>query len=123
MYKIKYEKYYNDHNTSFEEKNFSSLSEAADWFFSLAYGEYKKCMSFLNPDMDYNCNGRFSLPHGAISAFDGKYTYWIRLIEKDGGVIFSTGGFTNGICHWNEESKAWIRLLRERLNRPVINFI
>lgn len=57
-----------------------------------------------------------------IKENDSKWTYWVELIEKDGAIIYSTGKFTNGICHWNDEIKQWLITCRERMNNPVFNF-
>lgn len=123
MIKVRYEKYYNDYNKTQEVKTFSSLNEMSDWFFGLVQGEYKDHMYFVNPDNgNHNRNGKLNLNKSSLQARDGKYHYWIEQVEKNGAIIYSCGTFTNGICHWNEEMKQWLRDCRERVERPKFNF-
>ena len=123
MIKIKYEKYRNDTIKFYEIINFNSLEEVADWLFEMVPGEYKRSMWFVNPDNDRLYDGdKVHLDGSCIKSNDGYWTYWIELIEKDGAIIYSTGKFTNGICHWNDEVKQWLRICRERMDNPVFNF-
>lgn len=123
MIKIKYEKYYNDYINSYETKTFDSLESLADWLFGLVKGEYKKSMWFVDPENScvYN-DGKLHLDGSCIKSRDEKWIYWVELIEKDGAIIYSTGKFTNGICHWNDEIKQWLIACRERMNNPMFNF-
>lgn len=122
MITVKYEKYYNDYRKSYETKNFSSLEELADWLFGLVKGEYKRSMWFVNPNDDHMRDGKLRLDSSCIKSNDGCWIYWVHQIEKDGAIIYSTGTFTNGICHWNEEIKQWLLDCRERMNNPTFNF-
>lgn len=124
MIKVKYEKYYNDYIRTDEFKTFNSLEDLANWLFGLVKGEYKKSMWFIDPNSKhiYNNDDTLRLDRSCIKSNDGKYIYWIELIEKDEVIIYSTGKFTNGICHWNEEVKQWLVACRERMNNPVFNF-
>lgn len=124
MIKIKYEKYYNDYINSYETKTFDSLESLADWLFGLVKGKYERSIWFVDPNSKYICDndGKPHLDGSCIKSNDGKWTYWVELIEKDGAIIYSTGKFTNGICHWNDEVKQWLIACRERINNPVFNF-
>ena len=122
MIKVKYEKYYNDYKKSYETKNFNSLNNLADWLFGMVKGEYKRSMWFVDPDNKHLFNGELRLDGSCIHSNDGEWIYWIEQIEKDGVIIYSTGKFTNGICHWNDEIKEWLRCCRERLSNPQFNF-
>lgn len=111
MIKVKYEKYYNNHINSYETKTFNSLESLADWLFGLVDafdGDYKKRMH-----LDNNC----------IKSMDEHwFTHWVEFIEKDGVIIYSTGKFTNGISHLNNEIKQWLIACKERMENPVFNF-
>lgn len=124
MIKIKYQKYYNDYNNSYETKTFDSLESLADWLFGLVKGEYKRSMYFQDPNSKYiyDNDGKPCLDSSCIKSNDGKWTYRVELIEKDGAIIYSSGKFTNGICHWNDEVKQWLIACRERRENPVFNF-
>lgn len=122
MIKVKYEKYYNDYIKSYETKSFNSLEGLADWLFEMVKGEYKRSMWFVNPNDDHMFDGKLRLDGSCIHSRDGEWRYWIHKIEKDGAIIYSTGKFTNGICHWNDEIKCWLRVCRERMNNPQFNF-
>lgn len=122
MIRVKYEKYYNDYRNSYETKGFGSLEELADWLFGMVKGEYKRSMWFTDPNNDHMFDGKLRLDGSCIKSNDGEWVYWIEQIEKDGVIIYSTGKFTNGICHWNDEIKQWIADCRERMNKPTFNF-
>lgn len=123
MIKVKYEKYYNDYRKSYETKNFNSLNELADWLFGMVKGKYKRCMWFVDPNSEYlYYDGKLRLDSSCIHSNEGEWTYWIHQIEKDGAIIYSTGTFTNGICHWNDEIKQWLVVCRERMNNSQFNF-
>lgn len=122
MIKVKYHKYYNDYRNSYETKTFSSLDELADWMFGMVKGKYEYKIWFADPDSNYMFENKLRLDGSCIKSNDGVYTYWIEQIEKDDKIIYSTGRFTNGICHWNDEIKGWLRVCRERMNNPQFNF-
>nr|DAX14589.1 MAG TPA: hypothetical protein [Bacteriophage sp.] len=124
MYKVKYEKYYDYYINSQEVKTFYSLKELADWLFEMVNGEYNNSsFYFVNPDEKHEReDGRLYLDDSFIQSCDGTFHYWIEQIERDGEIIYSCGTFTNGICHWNEEIKQWLRECRERKNNPTFNF-
>lgn len=122
MYKVKYEKYYNDYRKSYETKTFRTMEEFADWLFGMVKGEYKRSMWFTNPDDEHLLNGKLKLDGSCIHSNDGEWIYWIEQIEKDGTIIYSTGKFTNNVCHWNDEVKQWLRDCRQRMNNPTFNF-
>lgn len=124
MYHVKFQKYYNDLNYSYEEKDFSSLKILEDWMFDLVDGKYKDKMWFTNPDNQkcYPDNEKLKLDNSCIKVRTNFATYGIELIKKDKVIIYSTGKFTNGICHWNEDIKNWLRECRNRMMNPTFNF-
>ena len=122
MIKVKYHKYYNDYRNSYETKTFSSLEELADWLFGMVKGKYEYKIWFTNPNEDNMFDGKLRLDGSCIKSNDGEWSYYIEQIEKDDKIIYSTGKFTNGICHWNDEIKSWLRVCRERMNNPQFNF-
>lgn len=123
MYKVKFEKYYNDYRNSQEVETYGSLEAIADWLFGMVKGDYKKSsLFFTNPDREHVWNGKLSLDSSCIKSYDGHYSYHVEQIEKDGVIIYSCGTFTNGICHWDEEVKEWLRRCRRRIENPVFNF-
>lgn len=122
MIKVKYEKYYNDYRKSYETKNFNSLNELADWLFGMVKGRYDYNIWFTNPNENHMYDGKLRLSSGCIKSNDGTCTYWVEQIVKDGKIIYSTGTFTNRICHWNDEIKQWLLDCRERMNNPTFNF-
>ena len=122
MIKVKYHKYYNDYRNSYETKTFSSLDELADWLFGMVKGKYEYKIWFTNPNEDNMFDGKLRLDGSCIKSNDGEWSYYIEQIEKDDKIIYSTGKFTNGICHWNDEIKCWLRVCRERMNNPQFNF-
>lgn len=122
MIRIKYEKYYNDYNRSFATKSFNTLNELADWMFDMVYGKYDFKIYFTDPNDPHISNEKLRLDSSCIYTSDNKYRYWIHQIEKDGKIIYSCGTFTNGICHWNDEIKDWLRTCRDRMNNPQFNF-
>lgn len=122
MIKVKYEKYYNDYRNSYETKTFNSLDELADWMFGMVKGKYEYKIWFTDPDSNHIFENKLRLDGSCIKSNDGVYTYWIEQIEKDDKIIYSTGKFTNEICHWNDEIKCWLRVCRERMDNPQFNF-
>ena len=125
MIRVKYERYNCDYRRHIEEKTFRDLECLADWLFSNVNGSYKDNMFFVNPDSTLPYYGNeLHLDSSCISTrYDSSgYETWILQIIKDGAIIYSTGRFTNGICHWNEEVKQWLRDCRERQLHPVFNF-
>lgn len=125
MIRVKYERYHNDYNRKIEERTFSNLDRLADWLFSNVSGNYKEKMFFVNPDSTIPYfGGELKLDSSCISTrYDSTgYETWILQIVKDGAIIYSTGRFTNGISHWNEEIKQWLRDCRERQLHPTFNF-
>lgn len=125
MIRVKYERYHNDYNRKIEERTFHNLNQLADWLFSNVNGSYKDKMFFVDPDstLPY-LGGKLELDSSCISTRRDStgYETWILLIVKDGAIIYSTGRFTNGISHWNEEIKQWLRNCRERQLHPMFNF-
>ena len=126
MIRVKYERYHNNYNRKIEEKDFCNLDQLADWLFSNVSGNYKDKMFFINPDNNWftHCDGKLRLDSSCIStSYDSSgYCTWVHQIVKDGAIIYSTGKFTNGICHWNEEIKQWLRDCRERQLHQAFNF-
>lgn len=123
MYRVKYKKYYNDYRNSQEIKSFYSLEELADWLFEMVNGKYNNSsLYFVDPDVKHERYGKLYLSNSCIQSYDGTFSYWVEQIERDGAIIYSCGTFTNGICHWNEEIKQWLRECRERKNNPTFNF-
>lgn len=125
MIRVKYERYHNDYNRKIEERTFSDLDQLADWLFSNVDGSYKEKMFFVNPDSKLPYfNGKLKLDSSCISTRYNStgYETWVLQIVKDGAIIYSTGKFTNGISHWNEEIKQWLRDCRERQLHPIFNF-
>ena len=122
MIKVKYHKYYNDYRNSYETKTFNSLDELADWMFGMVKGTYEYKIWFVDPDANYMRENKLRLDGSCIKSNDGEWSYWIEQIEKDDKIIYSTGKFTNGICHWNDEIKCWLRVCGERMNNPQFNF-
>lgn len=125
MIRVKYERYHNDYNRRTEEKTFYDLSQVADWLFSKANGRYKDRLFFIDPDgrIPY-FGGKLNLDSSCISAKydDTGYATWVQEIIKDGKIIYSTGEYTNGISHWNDEIKQWLRDCRDRQRNPHFNF-
>lgn len=131
MLKVRYTEYMNDYMKHNKEKTFRSLSEVADWLFNMfpySYDHYG--MFFVNPDDERitHTNGKLHLDNSCISSSDGRWSYWVEEIiqynpmngyEK---IIYSTGKYTNGISHWNEEVKQWLRECRARQKNPQFNF-
>lgn len=123
MYHVKYEKYYNDLRNSQEVGTFYSLDETADWLFGMVKGPYERSgLYFTNPDADHEYGGKLSLDSSCIKSSDGTYSYLVEQIECDGVIIYSCGTLTNGICHWNEDIKQWLRDCRNRMANPTFNF-
>lgn len=122
MLTVKYERYYNDYNKSYETRSFDGFTELTDWLFGMVKGEYKKNMWFTNPEDDHIFDGKLRLDGSCIKSYDGKFTHWIEQIEKDGKIIYSTGTFTNGISYWNDDIRQWLRDCRNRMNNPTFNF-
>lgn len=126
MILVKYERYNCDYRRHMEEKYFDDLKQLADWLFDKCEGNYKEKMFFVDPDNDWltHDNGTLKLDSSCISLrYDTTgYETWIHQIIKDGKIIYSTGKFTSGISHWNEEIKQWLRDCRERQRNPQFNF-
>ena len=126
MIRVKYKKYYNDFRNSQEVKSFYTLDEVADWLFEMVPGAYSKSsLFFINPDKDEKSllwDGKLHLDNSCIQSNDGHYHYFVEQIEEDNTIIYSCGTFTNGICHWNEKIKQWLRDCRKRKSNPQFNF-
>lgn len=122
MIKVKYNKYYNDYRRFDEIKTFCSLDDFANWLFDMVQGDYKYKIWFVDPYDDHMRDGKLHLDNSCIKSRDGDWQYWIEQIEKDGAIIYSTGKYTNGICHWNDEIKQWLVKCRDRMNNPRFNF-
>ncbi len=127
MITVTYKLYNHDYDKKIEKKTFYSMKEVEDWLFEKMTGNLKDAAYIMDPDDDrfrYNPDGSLRLCDSGISVKrnGNRYETWIQMIEKDGKIIYSTGAHTNGICHWNEEVKQWIRGLRERQLRPQYNF-
>lgn len=126
MITVKYERYSDDYHRHIESKTFSGLGALADWLFEKAEGRYEDKMFFVNPDNEWLTHekSKLRLDSSCISLrYDSSgYETWILQINKDGKIIYSTGRFTNGISHWNEEVKQWLRDCRDRQKNPTFNF-
>lgn len=128
MITVRYERYWNDYRKYDERQTFYSLEGVADWFFGMCRGSYKDGMYFTNPDKTYPYHKRdcdkldsSSISIHSIATSDG-YSYHIDQIEIDGVIVYSDGKFTNGIRHWNETIKQWLRDCRARQSNPQFNF-
>ena len=121
---VKYQRYHNDYTRYFEEKTFVDLQEVADWLFGKCRGSYRDSIYFTNPDTDHYYDGKLRLDNSCISVEDdgSGYDTWIEQIEENGKIIYSTGKYTNGICHWNEKIKQWLRDCRVRRENPQFDF-
>lgn len=127
MITVTYKLYNCDYDKKIEKRTFYSMKEVEDWLFEKMTGNLKDAAYFMDPDDDrfrYNPDGSLRLCDSGISVKrnGNRYETWIQMIEKDGKIIYSTGAHTNGICHWNEEVKQWIRGLREKQLHPQYNF-
>lgn len=127
MITVKYTRYRNDYDKRVETKSFYTLEDLADWLFEKCRGKYKDGMYFINPDNDKFChdaNGKLRLDNSCISVRydDTGYCTWIEQIQDENVIIYSDGKYTNGICHWNETIKQWLRDCRERQINPQFNF-
>lgn len=122
---VKYTRYANDFLKMTERKIFDSLEEVADWLFECCNGSYKKNMFFIDPDSTtVYLDGKLKLDSSYISVGpdDIGWSNLVELIIDDGIIIYSTGKFTDGICHWNEKVKQWLRDCRARQMNPKFNF-
>lgn len=126
MITVKYTRYRNDYDKKAETKSFYTLDDLADWLFEKCKGSYKDEMYFTNPDDDrfHFYDGKLKLDNSCISVRydDTGYCTWIEQIEDGGAIIYSTGKYTNNICHWNETIKQWLRDCRARQRNPQFNF-
>ena len=126
MIRVVYERYINDNCWSDIDRYFFDLQEIRDWLFENVTGLYAEKMYFINPDENHIRNGVLKLSDTDMSILskDGS-TYFIKLISYEPGnkIIYSSGSLTNGMCHWNEEIKQWIRDCRSRRDNPKFNFI
>lgn len=126
MITVKYTRYRHDYDKKAETKSMYSLEDLADWLFGKCKGSYEDGMYFTNPDDDrfHYYDGKLKLDNSCISVSydDTGYCTWIEQIEDNGKIIYSTGKYTNGICHWNETIKQWLRDCRERQKNPQFNF-
>ncbi len=126
MITVHYTRYRNDYDRKEDVKSVYSLEDLANWLFSKCKGKYTDGMFFTNPDDDrmHYWNGKLKLDNSCISTRydDSGYCTWIEMIESGGKIIYSTGKYTNGICHWNDEIKQWLRDCRIRQRNPQFNF-
>ena len=126
MITVKYTRYRNDYDRKAETKSMYSLEDLADWLFGKCKGSYEYGMYFTNPDDNrlHFYDGKLKLDNSCISVNydDTGYCTWIEQIEENGKIIYSTGKYTNGICHWNETIKQWLRDCRARQKNPQFNF-
>lgn len=122
MIRVTYQKYFNDYRKNYETANFASLNGLADWMFEKVVGKYKGQIYFTDPDQNHVFEGKLKLSGSSIHTSDPEWHYYIHQIQKDGAIIYSDGRFTNGICHWNDEIKQWLRDCRERKDNPKFNF-
>ena len=126
MVTVKYTRYRNDYDKKAESKSLYSLEDVADWLFSRCVGSYKEGLFFIDPENTRltSYSGKLKLDNSCISTRydDTGYCIWIDQIEDGGRIIYSTGKYTNGICHWNDEIKQWLRDCRIRQESPQFNF-
>lgn len=119
---VKYERYVNDYNRSYETLYVRSLNELADWLFENAR-DYKRDLFFINPDEDwFYHNGKLHLDSSCINVRTHPGRYCVQEIIDNGKIIYSCGEYTNGICHWNEDVKQWLRDCIKRQENPQFNF-
>ena len=121
MIKVSYEEYINDYNRTYKTQAFYNLSEFVDWFFGKCKGKYNKDISVPDPDSDIWRDGPSCMEVRAMWT-EGR-TYWIHMIQRDGGIIYTDGIMTNHQTHWNDETKELCRQMRKRRDKPMFNFI
>lgn len=123
MIRVTYTKYRNDYDRKDEKISFYNLKELEDWLFNMKTGSYERNMYFTSPDRSHYYDGKLQLDSSCISSNDGKYDIWVQMIENDDGIMYSTGRYTNGICHWNDQVKDFLRSCRKRQKGNQFNFV
>lgn len=122
MYKVKYIQYKNDLERTDAIREFSSLDDVSDWLFGMVKGQYSKKLYFVDPEKDIYPDGILRLEKTDIAATDDIYAYWIQEISEDDKILYSCGTYTNGICHWCERIREWLKACRERVSNPSFDF-
>ncbi len=118
MITVRYEEYTNDYIRRNTTKTFSSLGEFENWFFSLCNGSYEQDISIPDPR-------RSDIPSGMeVRCYqtEGK-CYWVHMISRDAGIIYSDGHHTDGQRHWNDETKSLCVEMIQRKKKPTFNFV
>jgi len=128
MYKVYYEIYKNDYNRTEGIEKHWSLMSVADWLINNASKNYENGeVFFVDPDSRLPYIGdKLRLCSSCISSNprNGTGEIWVHMIRRDdGGIIYSDGKYTNGISHWNDEVKEWLRESRKRAENRSFNFV
>ena len=122
MITVSFTAYHNDYNQHDCSEQFSSLKELQDWLFNKCRNGVRG-LHFTDPDI----GDASKLNYSCINSYDSSTDtdYWVHTISTYGGIIYSDGYNTNGIKHWSEPAKQFLRDCRARLNNPAsaYNFI
>lgn len=123
MFRVKYERYWNDYRRRHEEKHFSDLAELEEWIFGQMQQNYTNpsAMSFPTPKKAerIKADGPWSIEFRPVW---GEENIWIHLIESPSGIVFSDGKFTSGQKHWSKAVQEWLTRCDQRQNAPKFNF-
>lgn len=117
MITIKYQKYWNDYNTSYETKTFYTLNEYKAWILDILDGNTDKWYHSIPTPQNYPDEPR----RIEACSRDG-WSYWTHMIVRDGAIIFSDGEYTDGIKHWNDDVKSFLADLKNKIEHPHFNF-
>lgn len=113
-YVVTYVMYHNDRDQKKERKAFGSLEAIKRWLFDYK-GERERDFFSYSPYFD---------EPGDIQSENEyeHYDIWVKMIERDGKIIFSSGRFTGGRKHWTKEVKQWCKDMQSEHNTPSWEF-
>lgn len=113
MLKVKIEEYHNDSNCHYFTQTFASLKQLQDWVMAQMRVTCVKEWIKFNTERIY-----FEMrPDGP------GWSYKIRLIEDEDGIIFSDGQCTDGQKHIADCVKQWLNEFKQELECPKYNFV
>lgn len=123
MVTVYYEEYTNDYNRRNKTKDFGSLAQFEDWFFGLCKRSYTEYIGIPDPDTAIFRPSEMPYALSVNAMWDDNCTYWIHMILRNNGIIFSDGKYTDRQKHWNDTTKDMCRQMLARRNNPTFNFV
>lgn len=124
MFRVKFERYWNDYLRRHEEKHFSDLAELEEWIFGQMQQDYTtnhSAMSFPTPKAAERIKaaGPWSIEFRPVW---GEESIWIHMIDSPSGIVFSDGKFTSGQKYWSKAVQEWLAHCDQRQHAPKFNF-